>query len=213
MLKSHTLEGWYWVSGSFISFSPTFQSQVLDSFFLNFSFLYLSPVLECGVFRQSLQAFCPVLWWLGCCNRAHFLLAVDSHYYSHYYLDFWLNGRASSMCLFITRLFFLSFKQFARCLCSISTLGAEHSSHWGSWPLVSRGVVKKTFLAWEMKSKTLGEAWFLGVARVLFEGLSLRVSVVDIILCLYWKPSQSGPGLPDFQNNDEGGVGPYRAGV
>lgn len=109
--------------------------------------------------------------------------------------------------------FFLSFKQFARCLCSISTLGAEHSSHWGSWPLVSRGVVKKTFLAWEMKSKTLGEAWFLGVARVLFEGLSLRVSVVDIILCLYWKPSQSGPGLPDFQNNDEGGVRPYRAGV
>lgn len=56
---------------------------------------------------------------------------------------------------------FLSFKQFARCFCSISTLGAEHSSHWGSRPLVSRGLVKKTFLAWEMKSKALGGSLIL----------------------------------------------------
>lgn len=99
----------------------------------------------------------------------------------------WMGGPLP--CVYLSHVFFLSFKQFARCLCSISTLGAEHSSHWGSWPLVSRGLVKKTFLGWEMKSKALGEAWFLGVARVLFEGLSLRVSVVDIILHLYWKPS------------------------
>lgn len=41
--------------------------------------------------------------------------------------------------------FFLSFKQFALCLCSIPSLGAEHSAHWGSWSLVSRGLIKKIF--------------------------------------------------------------------
>lgn len=60
----------------------------------------------------------------------------------------------------------------------------------------------------------LGEPDSHGAARALFGGLSLRVRVVDIILHL----TEShivfpGARLPDFQNNDEGGVGPYHAKV
>lgn len=80
---------------------------------------------------------------------------------------------------------FLSFKQFARCLCSTPTLGPEYSTHWGSWSLVSRGLVKKALCGrWKARlSREPWRTWFL------HSGQSSRARVVDVILCLYWKPN------------------------
>lgn len=66
-----------------------------------------------------------------------------------------------STCLFTTHL--LSFKQFARCLCSKTTLGPEYSAHWGSWSLVSRGLVKRALgRRWKARlSREPGKTWFL----------------------------------------------------
>lgn len=109
---------------------------------------------------------------------------------------------------------FLSFKQFAMCLCSIPSLGAEHSTHWGSWSLVSRGLIKKIYL-------NMGD----GGKALLRETRSIQRTLenLNLVVCgqrsgdpvlwvgLGWLSlaesrisSWGGHGLPGFPNDFEG---------
>lgn len=85
------------------------------------------------------------------------------------------------------------------CLCSIPSLGAEHSTHWGSWSLVNRGLIKKIFLNMGDRETTsiqrtlenlilvvCGQSYFLGY----FAGRW------GVILHPYWKANKvSGRSL------------------
>lgn len=115
---------------------PTFsKSNLSDSPYIFHFFKVLLWSVE--VLGRMGESFCTVaLWWLGWDFRANFLLGMDSQITN---LD-WMGGTLPHVYWWQV---FLSFKQFALCLCSIPSLGAEHSAHWGSWSLVSRGLIKK----------------------------------------------------------------------
>lgn len=81
---------------------------------------------------------------------------------------------------------FLSFKQFARCLCSTPTLGPEYSTHWGSWSLVSRGLVKALCGRW--KTRPSREPWR---TRFLESGQLSRARVMDVIFLSLLKAKHS----------------------
>lgn len=117
-----------------------FQSQI----FIRFSiYLYFFKVLHwiMEVSRQNWKAI-----WYNCHGDGWDFRLIFYWVWILKFLNLWIGWEGHVFHMSIDHKFFLSFKQFALCLCSIPSLGAEHSAHWGSWSLVSRGLIKTIFI-------------------------------------------------------------------
>lgn len=161
-VESHTLEGGVGCLVLYLFFNFFKVKSLTVS---SYTFIFICKSVELLGRVVSLLS-CPIVTWV---DRACFLLGVDSHYY----LDFWLKGRASSTCLFTTRLFCL----WAVCQAPLqhTFLGSWTATHWGSWSLVSwEGISKEDIPCMGNESflGSLGEPDSHDVARVLFGGSS-----------------------------------------